>query len=129
MASYQAVLATLNDQKNKAYDFLEQGIYSPEVFSSRISLLDEKMSDVKLEISKLEFSLKLDRKKEYETNTFLPRVEKLLNSYWDTEDSMVRNHLLQDVVLKIDYTKNEANKKFQRDNANFKLKIYPKLPV
>lgn len=129
LASYQAELATLNDQKNKAYDFLEQGIYTPEVFSSRISLLDEKMSDVKLEISKLEFSLKLDRKKEYETNTFLPRVEKLLNSYWDTEDSMVRNHLLQDVVLKIDYTKNEANKKFQRDNANFKLKIYPKLPV
>ncbi len=128
IASYQAEIETLSNQKNRAYDFLEQGIYTPEIFATRISSLDERIREINLEISRLQFELKSNQKKNYELNTFIPRVEHLLDAYWTSDDANIRNDMLQDVLDRVEYTKTEPNRKGHRDNANFTLTLFPKLP-
>lgn len=128
LASCQIELNTLGNQKNKAYDFLEQGLYTTEVFSNRIAILDSKIQEISTEIQRLQAELELEKKKDFETNTFIPHVESLLDAYWIAEDAAVRNDILKDIIDHVEYTKTQPNKKFQRDNANFTLNIFPKLP-
>ncbi len=128
IASRQAEADTLKEQKDKAYDFLEQGIYTPEVFAARMSTLDKRLQEIALDLDRLETELKKDQKKNYEINTFIPRVEHVLETYWSTNDATTRNNMLKDVLERAEYTKTEQNRKGNRDNANFTLTLTPNLP-
>lgn len=128
IASRQAEISKLNDQKNNAYDFLEQGIYTPAVFSARMATLDQRIQEITADMERLESELKKDQKKNYQINTFIPRVEHVLDSYWSTDDAGTRNNMLKEVLERAEYTKAEPNRKGQRDNASFSLNLIPNLP-
>lgn len=124
----EAQLQGLTEQKNRTYDLLEQGIYSPEVFQERLSLITEKFNTVQTEYTHLQDSLERDRKAEYDITSFIPNVRHVIDAYWAIEDAAIRNEMLKNVICRVDYIKATPNKKFQRDNANFSLNIYPRLP-
>lgn len=126
--NYDIELKTLNKQKDNTYDFLEQGIYSPEIFQQRLSAITGKISLIKDEIQKLQKSLTNATKTDSNINSFIPSVQRVLDAYNETDDISVKNKMLKSLLCYVDYSKDSPNKKFQRYNANFQLNIYPRIP-
>lgn len=121
-------LATASRQRDKAYDLLEQGIYSVDIFRSRlqtlndnISRLNEQREGLRTDIANLE-SLRMERE------VFIPKVHKLLDSY---EENTVEanNQILKEVLERVIYYKDTPNRRGQLQNANFSLEIYPRVPI
>lgn len=128
IANYDIELKTLNKQKNNAYDFLEQGLYSPEIFQQRLSAITDKIALIEIELQKLKDSLAKDNKTDFNINSFIPSVQRVLDAYQETDDISVKNKMLKNVLCYVDYSKDTPNKKYQRENANFELNIYPRIP-
>lgn len=122
-------LRTLNEQKNNAFDLLEQGVYTPDIFQSRIRLLSDKILTVTTEISDLKQSIEAEKDTEYTINNFIPHFQNVLDVYHDTSDIATKNELLKSIVNSIEYVKLERNHKFSRNTANFDLTVHPKFPV
>lgn len=109
-------------QKEKLYDFLEQGIYDKETFLNRSQLLASKISDIKNKTSELE-ALKLD----YITlkgrkENIIPTIEKVIETYPHANIEQ-KNKLLKSCLKKIEYYK-EPNCRKQEE---FKITLFPLL--
>ena len=117
----------LLQQKEKLYDFLEQGIYSTEIFLERSSSLQQRISESSRNIQLLEKDLKEERERELSVEMFLPACEGLLDYYWNLS-VQERNQALRQVIDSIEYKKLVKNKKGDVRNANFELTIKPKIP-
>ncbi len=121
-------LQSLQEQKKRTYDLLEQGVYTVDIFQERLALLTDKISASEQKRLRLQNSLRQDRKTEYDMSSFIPNVRHVIEAYRNTEDASAKNELLKNVLSHIDYIKDAPNKKFQRNNANFQLDVFPKLP-
>ena len=119
-------LEKLSEQKTKQYDFLEQGIYTTEIFLERSSTLANQMRNCTSSIEQLEKELEHDRKLLAQKNSFIPKYENLLSSYWEW-DINTRNDVLKELIERIEYTKETKNKRSQGDSVTFTLDIFPKI--
>ncbi len=126
--NYEKELQLAKGQQERTYDLLEQGIYTPDVFQSRLKTISDKIQAITTEISNLKRSIEEEQKIAYALNTFIPRFRHILDVYFHTESILAKNEMLKSILDHAEYTKEERNRKFSRDNANFKLTIYPKLP-
>lgn len=126
--NYEKELQLAKGQQERTYDLLEQGIYTPDVFQSRLKTISDKIQAITTEISNLQRSIEEEQKISYALNTFIPRFRHILDVYFHTDSILAKNEMLKSILDHAEYTKEERNRKFSRDNANFKLTIYPKLP-
>ena len=117
----------LLQQKEKLYDFLEQGIYSTEVFLERSSALQQRITESSQHIQLLEKDLQEEKERELSIDNFLPACEGLLDYYWNLS-VQERNQALRQIIDSIEYKKLQKNKKGNVRNANFELTIKPKIP-
>ena len=120
--NYENEIDKLVLQLNKTYDLLEQDIYTKEEFINRSSFLKTQINEINEKIKELEI-----QKKEIETNKnnkkiIVPKIEKVLDAYYKTNNIELKNKLLKSVLKKVEYLK--ENPKNQED---FTLKLYPKL--
>ncbi|SHF55293.1 hypothetical protein SAMN02745158_04189, partial [Lactonifactor longoviformis DSM 17459] len=60
---------------------------------------------------------------------FVPKVRKVVETYWEVQDMQSRNQMLKEIIQKITYTKEKPNTRGDRENANFTLNIFPKIPI
>lgn len=123
IASLQSRVDTTSAQISKAYDLLEQGIYTTEVFLSRNTSLCSRMDHLKQEIDRLQ-----QRKSELDSfragrQEIIPRVEKLLDMYDTLDTAQAKNNMLKQVLVKIEYTKEPS-----AAPEDFNIKIFPKIP-
>ena len=58
----------------------------------------------------------------------IPKLENVLDVYYQLESAEDRNNLLKTVVEKVTYLKEKPALKKTDDPMNFKIRIYPKLP-
>ena len=118
----------MEEQLDNAYAFLEKGIYTPEIFIQRKEKLTEEMAalhtDLQSMIERYENILTIQRSQE----EFLPKVRGVIDAYWTVSDMQTRNDMLKELLEKIEYKKDIANTRGKRENANFTLDIYPRLP-
>ncbi|WMJ88907.1 recombinase family protein [Anaerocolumna sp. MB42-C2] len=119
-------LTKLRNQLDKTFELLEQEVYTTEEFQDRRKKLTEQINT--LEETKLSLLKEINALKEqYNNNDILiPKIEHLLEVYYDLEDATSRNELLKEVLEKVDYIKTEPNKKGKRENRNFTIDIFPK---
>lgn len=118
-------LAKTTNQLENAYDFLEQGVYTLDVFKNRsdtlnlqISQLSEKLHTTTGELSKIE---------EYEKAniTILPRIQTLLDKYDSMESGKEKNEMIIEVIERIEYVKTISGK----THADaFEIKVFPRIP-
>lgn len=111
-----------SSQKERLYDFLEQGIYDNNTFIDRSKKLALRLKEIsnkieELEEKKIDLESSLERKE-----TIIPRIKNLIDTYY-TADVKNKNKLLKSCVEKIEYWKPKQTKK--RDD--FQLIIYPRL--
>lgn len=128
LQNYEKELALLKQQKERTYDLLEQGVYTADVFQSRLDTITGRIQAITLEIDSLQHSINADREAAYALDTFIPRVQDILDTYFKTDSVPSRNEMLKSIISHAEYIKTARNRKFDRDNANFTLTIYPKLP-
>ena len=106
-------------QMDKAYDLVEQGIYTLEIFKARHDRLTE--SKVEIEREKAAVSEELERLENNEAaqSNLIPNTEELLESY-ELMTAQERNALLKAILRRIEYEKGADGKII--------LDLYPMLP-
>lgn len=124
-----AELKASEEQLQRIYDFLEKGIYTTEVFMERSQRNQTLQEELRSKKYVLEQKICEKESVNQAEEQIIPRIEHVLDVYWDTESILQKNQLLREVIEKVEYQKQTPNKKGQAGNANFELFLYPKLPV
>lgn len=118
---------TLEKQKSRLYDLLEQGVYDSETFLARSRSLQDRLNDSQAGILHLEHELISERKIQANITNFLPACKDLLGCYW-TLDAAERNKALKLLIDSVEYRKTSRNKKGEARKASFELTIKPRIP-
>ena len=117
----------LNNQMDNAYDLVEQGVYSADIFMKRQKSINGKLAAEKLKNEGITAQIHKEEKVIRQRDTLIPRIENTLNVYWDL-DPAEKNRMLCDIIDHIDYVKTERSKKNGPYN-NFQIVVHPRIPV
>lgn len=101
-------------QKDSLYDFLEQGIYTTEVFLERSSKLDLKLKEYNNQLNELK-----NKTENIDYHILAPKIEAVLKEYKNS-DVITKNRLLKSVINKIIYTK-ETSSRWQESHFNLEI--------
>lgn len=112
----------LQSQLNKTYDLLEQNIYTNDIFIERSNLLKKQIKEINNIITKLEVERKQIIATKNNKEVLIPKIEKVIDSYYETNDIKMKNELLKSILEKVEYTKITP-----KDKDDFKLKLFPKI--
>lgn len=118
---YQALskdLEKYNKQLDKQYELVEQGIYTPEEFTKRTKVIKDKINSTTKELSK--YQVKLNKEK---IEKLLPKIEKVVDSYWRVKTAEKKNKLLKSVISYVEYKKEKGGRGYEN---NFSIAIHPR---
>lgn len=113
---------TLNIQLNHACDFLEQGIYTPEIFMKRTDALNTKLAEITKQLASVETELNTEQRRRETDMHFLPESRTIVDCYQELSAPKAKNDLLKEVIDHIDYCKEV---KGHGHEDEFELTIYP----
>ena len=108
-------------QQNRLYDLLEQGVYSIEVFQQRSKLLAQQMSQLQQELQQAEDAAAQAARAAVMWQNIIPTMEHVLQTYNFKASAEERNALLKEALEKVVYEKDAKG----QDPV---LYIYPKIP-
>lgn len=117
----------LNKQLGNVHDFLEQGIYTAEIFFERSKIINEKLNSTKNDLEIIRDALEDERKIQRNLTEFIPKVEHVLEVYYSLDDPAARNELLDEVISKAVYTKTKRVGK-DKNFDDFEIIVFPKIP-
>jgi hypothetical protein len=117
-------LSTLKNQELKIYDFLEQGIYTKDVFLERSKINAQARADAELKLSKINEDFSAAEKVRDVRKEIIPRIKYILDAYGQDASPTDKNKLLKSVLLKVEYTKTRRER--QNGGSDMKLILYPK---
>ncbi len=124
----ESEISRLNSQLNRAYDLLEQNVYTIDVFCERQSNLKASITTAESQLKAVQTELKKLYEIQDTQNRFAPRVSHLLDTY-HSNSAEQNNELLKELIERITYEKNERNTRGKRENCNFTLHIYPRISL
>lgn len=113
----------LQGQREKIYDFFEQGVYDKQVFSERITTLETRRSEIAAKMTRLRdgskaFSVKRET---------APHSAGIFSAYAACSSAEEKNSFLKAVLAKAEYCKTQRNRRDGK-NAAVVIDIYPKIP-
>lgn len=117
-ASLNKDLEKFNNQLDKAYELVEQGIYSGEEFAKRTKIIKDRIAATEKELSK--YKLKLNHDK---IEKLLPKLKKVIDTYPKLDTAEKKNKLLKSVISYVEYKKDKGGRGYEK---NFSLVIHPK---
>ena len=116
---FQQEIDKLNAQLTKAFNLVEQGIYTLELFQQRRNSLTSSIADARDRQLQAEKLLLDYEENETSRNSLIPQTTALLECYEEMSISE-RNAILKTILEKIEYRKGK--------NGNIEIDLYPKLP-
>lgn len=120
-------LEKVEKQIENTFDLLEQGIYTPEIFTQRNQTLLKRKFELSEAEAKINSEIEQEREFQAATDIIIPRIENIIKVYDTLSDAKEKNVLLKQVLIRIDYIKLSPNRKGQLYNDNFDIFIYPKV--
>ncbi|HYE09571.1 MAG TPA: recombinase family protein [Patescibacteria group bacterium] len=120
-------IKNLEKQMDNIHNLLEQGVYTTDKFLERSKVINDKIDAARDDMETLLKDLHWQVTREENQKIFIPKVEKALEIYKETEDLALKNKLLKEVIEKAVYTKTERGIKNAKID-NFELVLWPKLP-
>ena len=108
----------LQDQLNAAYDLVERGIYTPDVFSRRQERLSREMEAAKQKREEREQLIRDFKGRAEARRQLLPQTASLLEDY-EILTSQEKNDLLRVILRRIEYWRGEEGK--------IEIDLYPSL--
>lgn len=118
-------LETLQKQRSSLFDFLEQGIYTTEIFLERSNQLENRIETCQAEISASETDLAKEIEIQRDKVNFIPKCKKVLKN-WDDCNVQEKNATLKSLIERIDFTKTIKNTRNRKD-APFSIDVHPKV--
>lgn len=115
-------------QLNNTYDLLEQGIYSAETFTSRNQALASQIESIDTELKRLRNEYENDLARERAKFEYIPSIRHMLDIYYSLDDAYTKNTMLRNVIDHVSYLKTERNVRGNKNNANFELTLFPRIP-
>jgi DNA invertase Pin-like site-specific DNA recombinase len=113
---------TLDQQRIKTYDLLEQGIYDVATFTERSNSIQERLNSLYLSIEATKKQLQNIKASNVHSTEYIAMLRSVLDAYYKIESPKDKNLLLKTVLDKVGYNK-EPDAKVDE----FKIKIYPKI--
>lgn len=120
-------ITTYRGQMEKAYDLLERGVYTVEIFQQRQKTLQHTIFKLEESRSGIMADIQHIHRLNTERENYFPKIKNLLDTYYSNTPA-ANNHIIKEVIDKIIYEKSTPNRRGQLNNCNFILEIYPKLP-
>lgn len=118
LAELEEEKAKLQKQLDNAFDLVEQGIYTLELFKERREKIESSMDEIRIRMDQVE-KTKAELEEKDALPRLIPQTEELLQSYPDMTPEE-RNKLLKAVLYKIEYKREHGGK--------IEIDLYPKLP-
>lgn len=120
-------LEAVSAKRSRQFDLLEDGIYTPEIFTERSAAVEEELRRLRQSIADVQRQIEDERLRIQNRSIFIPKCQKLLDNY-PVMDAGDKNALLKELIDHIAYTKLEKNKRGHGNETNFVLDVYPKIP-
>ena len=117
-AEQEERMSALRKQLDNAFDLVEQGVYTLELFKERREKIEQSMDEVRQYLEQLDKS-RGELEERDALPKLIPQTEQLLESYYEMSPEE-RNRLLKAVLCKVEY-KREAGGKIEID-------LFPRLP-
>lgn len=111
--------AKLQMQLDNAYNLVEQGVYTLELFRTRREKLTDALDEIRQRQATIEETLHKLESSEVTQTSLIPQTEALLASY-DHMTNQERNALLKAILHRIEYAKGADGK--------IEIDLYPRLP-
>lgn len=118
--------ARLRGQRARAYDLVEQGVYSPEIFTQRMSSLADALTAAAAEIDRLTQEAERIEAAAAAKEQLLPNVRRVLDVYELAETPEEKNALLRSVLSKVSYHKTRRER--WAGGSDLALILYPVIP-
>lgn len=126
LAHAEVELKSVNDQLDRAFELVEKGVYTPEVFASRQSILLARQAKLTQAVRD---SQKVVRQCERQTEArikLVPAIAHVADVYQSLPDPEEKNNLLKSVLHHITYHKTRSSA--QPGGSDLTLTIYPIFP-
>lgn len=117
----------LQSQKEKIYDFFEQGVYTAQVFSERMTALEARRRETETKISRLRDGLREYRRDSAARREIAPHTASLFSAYAACSSAEEKNGFLKALLAKAEYRKLERNRRGGENSAEIVIDIYPKI--
>lgn len=121
IAELKAKLNDLDAREERLYTFVEDGTYSKEIFSKRMSVLEEERTEIEKQIEYLnENTIKpIDYEKK------ILDFQNVINALKDDNISAkYKNNLLKNIISRIDYYRNTENRtKYDTSKPSIKIHL------
>ncbi len=127
ICSIEKELQKYSAQLDKTFDLLEQGIYTEEVFKQRQVELSQKIHDATTKINDLKSELSQIENNYKARSEIIPKFTSVLEAYQHAENAEQKNHLLRQLITRVDYIKLTPNKKHNILTPNFELHVFPNI--
>lgn len=109
----------ISTQLDNAFDLVEQGVYTLDMFQTRRAKLTGQLEEIDQQKKELEDLVARLEASQKQKATLIPQTEELLESY-DNMTNEERNELLKVILEKIDYYKGA--------DGQIVIDLYPRLP-
>lgn len=114
------------NQREKVYTLLEQGIYSTEIFLQRLKVISDKLDEANSSLSESDKLIADEQQRIHGRTSIIPKIENLLAAYGTIDSVADKNDMLKEVIEKVVYSKDKGGR--WADPSDFQIKIYPRLP-
>lgn len=127
LSCIDAEIEKLTQQLDHAYDLIEQGVYTTELFMQRSTTLQNKISEQNHKREDVLRQIEHEKMVLNKRNILVPKIENILNIY-DTLEPPEKNALLTEVIESIDYIKTERSP-MHGPYDNFEIILHPRIPL
>ena len=118
-------LEQIDTQMRNAFDFVERGIYTVEIFTVRNAELSRRRSETEASIFRIQQSIDEVEHRSRQRTAIAPAIRRVLDSYRYANTPQEKNDLLREVLDHVDYHKLTGGRWRESDMS---ITIYPRLP-
>lgn len=116
-----------NDKLLNIFNFLEDGIYTKEMFKTRSEAVLQNVARLNNSIKEYKERLEQGKIADKKNIFLVPKIENLLDVYNLLKTPEEKNDLLKTLITQVTYLKTEKALKKNADPTNFIINLYPKI--
>lgn len=128
LSELEKSLSGVDRQTSNAYDLVEQGIYSTEVFLARSQELSRRRDDLNQRISAVAEELARYERFDADRSQLLPKLRHVLDAYRTSTSPEEKNALLKSVLDHVTYTKSKRLRWAASSGSDMEITLHPRLP-
>jgi DNA invertase Pin-like site-specific DNA recombinase len=125
LAALDRDLQQLDAQEGRAYDLVEQGVYTSEVFLARMRTISDRREKLTTQAETIRQELDRIRQSEAAGAALIPQLRHVLDAY-PSGTIQEKNNLLRSVLEKAEYTKTRRDR--WKGGGDMQLTLFPRIP-